>query len=255
MLFVADVGNVHTVLGLFRGDVLVERWRVATDKVRTADEWGLNFKAFFELGGHALTDVRGAAICSVVPPVSPVLRAACRKYLNADPLEVGPGVKTGLAIRCDNPREVGSDRIVNAVAARALTSSACIVVDMGTATTFDCVSARGEYLGGAICPGLRISLEALVSRAARLPRIEIARPENAIGRNTEHAMQSGILFGYAALVDGLIARLEAEMGEPVEVIATGGLCTLIAEECQRVHQAKPDLTLDGLRLVYAKNVP
>jgi type III pantothenate kinase len=253
MLFVADVGNTHTVLGLFDADTLVERWRVTTDKDRTTDEWGLTFKAFFELSERSLADVRGVAICSVVPPSLHALRAACRKYLKIEPLVVGPGVKTGLVIRYDNPREVGADRVVNAVAAREVTREACIVVDFGTATTFDCISPRGEYLGGVICPGLGISLEALVTRASRLPRVEISRPDTAIGRNTEQAMQSGILFGYAAMVDGLVERLETEMNARVEVIATGGLSAVVSRECRRVHQARPDLTLEGLRLIFLKN--
>ena len=253
MLLVADVGNTHTVLGLNLDSELAFQWNVQTSRERTADEWGLNFKAFFELAGMDLTSVTGFAMCSVVPPAVHAIKHAARKYLQQEPLIVGPGVKTGLSLRYDNPKEIGADRVVNAVAARERFDGGCIIIDFGTATTFDCLSSKGEYLGGIICPGIGISLDALVTRAAKLPKVEIARPPAAIGKTTEHAMQSGILFGYAAMVDGLVARLREEMGETLHIVATGGLSAVIAGEAGSIEHHVPDLTLDGLRILYEKN--
>jgi type III pantothenate kinase len=255
MLCVVDVGNTQTVLGLYVGDSLIERWRLRTDTERTPDEWGLTLKNLFDLLGKKLDQVRAVAVSSVVPQAIFSLTMACRRYFGVEPLIVGPGVKTGLAIRIENPREVGADRVVNAVAALDRIGGACIVVDFGTATTFDCVSGQGEYLGGAITPGIRIALDALVTRAAKLPRIEIAKPRAAIGRNTEESMQSGILYGYASLVDGLTQRLSREMGGVVKVIATGGLAGVIATESKAIETVVPDLTLEGLRLIYLRNQP
>ncbi|MBN2716409.1 MAG: type III pantothenate kinase [Deltaproteobacteria bacterium] len=253
MLLVADVGNTHTVLGLYDGEALLYRWNVQTTRERTSDEWGLAFRSFFELADVRLKAVTGFAMCSVVPPAVHALKHGARKYLETEPLIVGPGVKTGLSIRYENPREVGADRVVNAVAAREKYPGASIVVDFGTATTFDCLSSKGEYLGGIICPGIGISLDALVTRAAKLPKVEIARPSHVIGKNTEQAMQSGILFGYAAMVDGLIARLSAEMEPGIQIIATGGLSAVISGEAKSLEYHEPNLTLDGLRIIYDKN--
>ena len=230
MLCVADIGNTHTVLGLYDQDKLLEKWRLRTDTHRTTNEWGLALKNLFDLEALSITEVDAAAISSVVPPAVHALARACKRYFGVTPLVIGPGTKTGLAIRYENPREVGADRVVNAVAALAITDSACIVVDFGTATTFDCLSSKGEYLGGAICPGIGTALEALVSRAAKLPRVEIMKPRAAIGRNTVESMQSGILYGYVSLVDGLVQRLSAEMSDTVSVIATGGLAGTISQE-------------------------
>lgn len=254
MLVVADIGNTHTVIGLYDGETLLEHWRLRTDAERTTDEWGLSLKTLFDLAGQKLEAVDAAVISSVVPPAVHSLRRACQRYFHVEPLEVGPGVKTGLAIRYESPREVGADRVVNAVAAFARLQKACIVVDFGTATTFDCLSAKGEYLGGAITPGINTALEALVRRAAKLPRVEIAKPRSAIGRNTVESMQSGILYGYVSLVDGLVARLAAEMGGEVDVIATGGLAGTIAGESKTIREVDPYLTLEGLRLIYLRNL-
>jgi len=253
VLCVADVGNTHTVIGIYAGDTLVHRWRIRTDRDRTTDEWGLTLSSFFTLDDLDIKGVKGMAISSVVPPALHALRRACTRYFGTEALVVGPGIKTGIAIRYDNPKEVGADRVVNAVAAFTRFAKACIVVDFGTATTFDCISAKGEYLGGAIAPGLRISLDALVSRAAKLPRVEIGKPTQSIGRSTEEAMQSGTLFGYAALVDGLVERLSHEMGVAVTVIATGGLAGVVASETRTIAHVDQDLTLDGLRIIYERN--
>ena len=253
MLLVADVGNTHTVLGLYQAEELLFKWNVQTTRERTSDEWGLTFRSFFELANLRLSDVTGFVMCSVVPPAVHALKHGARKYLGTEPLIVGPGVKTGLSIRYENPREVGADRVVNAVAARENFPGASIVVDFGTATTFDCLSSKGEYLGGIICPGIGISLDALVTRAAKLPKVEIARPSSVIGKNTEQAMQAGILFGYACMVDGLIERLATEMEPDIQIIATGGLSAVIAKEAKSLQHHEPNLTLDGLRIIYGKN--
>jgi type III pantothenate kinase len=253
MLTVADIGNTHTVLGLYEGEKLLESWRLRTDAERTTDEWGLTLKNLFELTDHDLGAVDAVAISSVVPPAVHSLKRACQNHLKVDPLVVGPGVKTGLAIRYESPREVGADRVVNAVAAYAKIGGACIVVDFGTATTFDCISDKGEYLGGAITPGIGTALDALVKRAAKLPRVEIAKPRHALGRNTVESMQSGILYGYVALVDGLVARLSSEMNATIQVIATGGLAGVIAQESTRIEAVDQGLTLEGLRLIYMRN--
>ncbi|MCU0662153.1 MAG: type III pantothenate kinase [Myxococcota bacterium] len=255
MLLVIDVGNTHCVLGLYNGEKLVHSFRLRTDNERTTDEWGLHLKNLFDLVGVAMADIDGVAIASVVPPADPALRRTATQYFKTEPLVVGPGIKTGLSIRYESPREVGADRVVNAVAAYARVKGPCIVVDFGTATTFDCISEKGDYLGGAICPGIITALDALVTRAAKLPRVEIARPRAAIGRNTVESMQSGVLFGYVALVDGLVDRLVAEMGcaAHVRVIATGGLASTIAPESRTIEEVDPNLTLEGLRLIYLRN--
>ena len=254
MLLVADTGNTHTVLGLFKGSELLFKWNVQTTKERTTDEWGLIFKSFFELLNMNLSDVNGFAMCSVVPPTVHAIKHASRKYLHTEPLIVGPGIKTGLSLRYDNPKEIGADRVVNAVAAREkYHGAASIVIDFGTATTFDCLSKGGEYLGGIICPGIGISLDALVTKTAKLPKVEIARPPSVIGKTTEQAMQSGILFGYTAMVDGLVNRLSTEMQDTPTIIATGGLSPVIAGESDTIKHHEQNLTLDGLQIIYQKN--
>jgi type III pantothenate kinase len=253
MLCVIDVGNTHTVVGLFNGDVLLECFRLRTNESMTPDEWGVTFKTLFSLREIAFDAVSNAAISSVVPPATTAVDRACRKYFGVTPLIVGPGVKTGLPIRYENPREVGADRVVNAVAGYQRVKQACIVVDFGTATTFDCISSKGEYLGGVITPGIVTSLDALASRTAKLPRVEVGKPRHPIGRNTVESIQSGVLYGYVAMVDGLIKRLKMEMGGEVRVIATGGLSSTIADESESIDEVCPDLTLDGLRLVFNMN--
>jgi type III pantothenate kinase len=253
VLCVADIGNTHTVLGLYEADELVHRWRLRTDVERTTDEWGLTLRELFDMAGRDVGAVSGMAIACVVPPTIHTIRQASRRFFEVEPLIVGPGVKTGLQIRYDNPREVGADRVVNAVAAYARVGRACIVVDFGTATTFDCLARDGAYLGGAIAPGVGIALDALVTRAAKLPRVEIVKPRTAIGRTTEESMQSGLLFGYVSLVDGLVERLSGEIGGEVSVIATGGLAGVLARESHSIDSVEPNLTLEGLRLVFRRN--
>ncbi|MCG0239190.1 MAG: type III pantothenate kinase [Firmicutes bacterium] len=253
MLLAVDVGNTHTTLGVFRGEALVHSWRIVTEPSRTADEYGLLITSLMEHAGLDPRGLRGVAICSVVPPVTPTLERMCQEYFGLEPLTVGPGVKTGLVIRYDNPREVGADRVVLALAAYTRYGGPTIVVDFSyTATIFDYISRAGEYLGGVIAPGVSTAADALFQHAAKLPRIELARPRSVLGRNTVACMQAGIVFGFAGLVDAIVARLEEENG-PATVVATGENADLIAPECRRVGHVDPCLTLDGLRLIYERN--
>ncbi len=262
MLLTIDVGNTHTVLGLFDGDEIVEHWRISTDARRTADELAVLLQGLMgthPLLGDALGDgVDGISICSTVPSVLHELREVTRRYYGDVPsVLVEPGVRTGVPILADNPKEVGADRIINALAAVHLYGGPCIVVDFGTATTFDAVSGRGEYVGGAIAPGIEISVEALGVRGAQLRKIELARPRSVIGKNTVEAMQSGILFGFAGQVDGIGERMARELADDpddVTVIATGGLAPLVLGEASIIDEHEPWLTLIGLRLVYERNV-
>jgi len=254
MLFVVDIGNTQTVLGVFQGEHLVRDWRIGTDKSKTADEYGMLIQNLFSAVDLLLHEFKAVAISSVVPSLTQTFEEFCWKYLHLKPLMIGPGVKTGMPILMDNPKELGADRIVNAVAAYQRLRKACIVVDFGTATTFDCITARGEYIGGVIVPGIGISLEALFQNASKLPRVEIVRPKNVIGKNTVHSMQSGILFGYVSMVDGMVARIREEMGEPeAVVIATGGLAERIAPESRTIVEADRFLTLKGLQILYQIN--
>ena len=258
MLLTLDVGNTNTVLGLFRegSDELVAHWRVTTHKTQTVDEYGVLFLNLFTLRGLAATAVSGIAISSVVPPLDATLRAVAEQYFHRHPLFIEPGVRTGVPLVVDNPHEVGADRVVNCVGAFARFAKACIVVDFGTATTFDVVSAKGEFLGGAIAPGLGISADALFARAARLGRVELKRPAKAIGTNTVTNLQSGMFFGYLGLVDGILERMIAELaaaGTTPTVVATGGLARLIAPESRFITEVDDLLTLQGLRLVYERN--
>lgn len=253
MLFVIDIGNTHTVLGVFEGDKLQKDWRISTDKKKTADEYGVLIQSICSASGFSFKDFRAVAISCVVPPLLQTFEEFCKKTLRLEPVVVEPGIKTGMPILMDNPREVGADRIVNAVAAYKEVHQACIVVDFGTATTFDCVSAEGEYLGGVIVPGIGISLEALFQTASKLPRIEIARPKSVIGKNTIHSMQSGILFGYVSLVDGMVEKIRSEMGEEAYVIATGGIAERLAPESSTIQKVDRHLTLHGLRILYEMN--
>ncbi|TKA08282.1 type III pantothenate kinase [Actinacidiphila oryziradicis] len=262
MLLTIDVGNTHTVLGLFDGEEIVEHWRISTDQRRTADEIAVllhGLMGMHPLLGQDLGDgIDGISVCSTVPAVLHELREVTRRYYGDVPaILVEPGIKTGVPILMDNPKEVGSDRIINALAAVHLYGGPCIVVDFGTATTFDAISARGEYAGGAIAPGIEISVDALGARGAQLRKIELARPRSVIGKNTVEAMQSGILYGFAGQVDGVAERMARELADDpddVTVIATGGLAPLVLGESAVIDAHEPWLTLIGLRLVYERNV-
>lgn len=253
MLLAVDVGNTETVLGIFRDDELAWHWRLATVPERTADELALLFGGFLEHQGLSFDrHVTGVVISSVVPTATQSLREMVRGYFHFTPVVVEPGVKTGVSVLTDNPKEVGADRIVNALAAFTKYGGPAIVVDFGTATTFDAISEAGEYVGGAIAPGIQISARALYERTARLPRIELSAPRSVVGKNTVESLQSGIVFGYSAMVDGMVERLAKELGTP-SVIATGGLASIVIEECQTIDHYEPWLTLEGLRLVFEKN--
>ncbi|HEX4790254.1 MAG TPA: type III pantothenate kinase [Actinospica sp.] len=259
MLLTIDIGNTHTVLGLFEGAEIVEHWRISTDPRRTADEHAVLFQGL--MSNHPLvgrSGVDGIAICSTVPSVLHEMRDMVRRYYGDIPaLVVEPGVKTGMPVLVDNPKEVGTDRIINALAAVHLYGAPCIVVDLGTATSFDAVSRRGEWIGGAIAPGIEISVEALGARGAQLRKIELARPRSIIGKNTVECMQSGILYGFAGQIDGVVNRMAEELADDpndVTVVATGGLAPLVLEEAEVIDEHEPWLTLIGLRLVYERNM-
>jgi type III pantothenate kinase len=256
MLLVIDVGNTNTVVGALMGDRVVERWRVST-KLRTTDEMGLLLLQLLEHRGLVPKQVEGVCISCVVPTVLYAIEKASRRYLDAEPVVIGHGAKTGMRVRTDNPREVGADRIVNSVAAHARYGGAMVVVDFGTATTFDCLNGRGDYLGGAIAPGFQISADALFKRAAKLPRVEVERPDKVIGTNTVQSMQSGLFFGYVGLVNELARRCKEDLRqrgeEEIKCVATGGLARLIGHSCPEIDEVDDDLTLQGLRLLWERN--
>lgn len=253
MLLTIDVGNTNLTLGIYEDESLGARWRLATDHERMPDEYGLQFVGLLSHAGIQASDITGICLASVVPPLTSKIVQACEIYIDQLPLVVDAGVKTGVRILYENPKAVGADRIADAAAVQQLYGGPACVVDFGTATTFDAISKEGHYLGGAISPGIGIAAEALFIRTAKLPRVDLQRPPKAIGRNTTHAMQSGLLFGYVALVEGMVARFRLELGEETRVIATGGLAEILAAETNIIEVVAPWLTLDGLRIIWGLN--
>jgi type III pantothenate kinase len=254
-LLVVDIGNSQTVFGVYQNRVLASHFRLSSDKKRSADEWAMLLVGILSEASFAPENIKHTVIGSVVPSLTSVLRQVCEHKFQHTPLVVEPGIKTGMPMLCDNPREVGADRIVNCVAAYERFHTGLVVIDMGTATTVDVVSPKGEFLGGAIAPGLGISTEALFNTASKLPRVEIKAPPHALGRNTLHSMQSGIVYGYAGLVDGLVRKIAQELSFTPVVMATGGLTPLIAPHSSTVQHTDPFLTLEGLQTVWARNTP
>ena len=253
MLLVVDIGNTNTVLGIYENKKLLTYWRMSTLKNRSADEIGILFMQFFQHRGIKNDDIKAAIISSVVPPIMHSFEQAIKQYINVEPLIVGPGTKTGMNIRYDNPKEVGADRIVNAVAGYELYGGPLILIDFGTATTFCAISEKGEYMGGVICPGIQISVDALFERTAKLPRIDLVKPETIIGKNTVHSMQAGAVYGYVGQVDYIVNRMKEEIKGEVKVVATGGLAPLIASESSTIDETNGLLTLEGLRIIYERN--
>jgi type III pantothenate kinase len=254
MIFVVDVGNTNIVLGVYEGKSLLHHWRLSTNRAATADEYGIMVYNLFQISGIRVEDIEGVIISSVVPPLMFTLEQLSTKYLKKNPLIVGPGIKTGLNIRIENPREMGADRIVNAVAGIELYGTPLIIVDFGTATTFDYIDEAGHLLGCSIAPGIGISMEALYQHAAKLPRIELVRPKTTVGRNTVTSMQAGIVFGFAGQADGIVDRMREEFASTAKVVATGGLAELISVESKTIQIVNPLLTLQGLQIIYERNL-
>lgn len=253
MLLVFDIGNSNIVLGTYKDKTLTNHWRIATDRQKTSDEYGILIHSLFSFHKLSMTEVKAVIISSVVPPLIVPLSRMCSKYFGIEPLVVGPGIKTGIRLKYENPREIGADRIVNAVGAYEKFGGPLILVDFGTATTFCAIDEDGDYLGGAIAPGIGISVEALFQRTAKLPRIELATPKTVICRNTVMAIQSGVVFGFTGQVDEIVRRMKMELGENAKVIATGGLANMIAKESKTIEHVDQFLTLDGLRVLYERN--
>lgn len=253
MLLAVDIGNTNIDLGLFEGKDLQANWSLATDVDKCPDEYAVILFSLLTIHGAKPSDITEAVICSVSPPLIPSFRELCQRYFKINPLIVEAGIKTGVSILLDNPREVGPDRIVNAVGGHHLYGGPLIVIDLGTATTFDVVSEKGDYLGGAIAPGIRIATDALFQRTARLPRVELVRPKHVIGRDTISAMRSGILYGYVGLIEGLVGRIQQELGTKARVIATGGYADLLANETKVIEIVDPYLTLVGLNEIYERH--
>jgi type III pantothenate kinase len=253
MLLTIDIGNTNLTLGLYEGAQLGAHWRLATDHKRMPDEYGLQFLGLLQNAEKSLKDLSGVVLASVVPPLTGRVIQACREYLKQEPLVVDTGIKTGIKIRYEDPKAVGADRVCDAVAVMKMYGGPACVVDFGTATTFNAITKDGEYLGGAITAGINLAAEALYTRAAKLPRIDLQTPPSVIGRNTVHAMQSGLLFGYVCMVEGMVARFKKELGDDMKVVATGGLAEVVAKETKVVNIIAPWLTLDGLRLIWEMN--
>ena len=253
MLLTVDIGNTNITFGLYEGEDLGPSWRIRTIHEKMPDEYGVLMVQLFEHRGYSPDDITGVAVASVVPPLTPAFQEVSRVYIGQEPLLVDAGVKTGVRILYDDPRQVGADRVVDAAAVKALYGVPACVVDFGTGTTFDAVSSEGDYLGGAIAPGIGIAAQALFQRTAKLPRVELSPPPSVIGRNTPHAMQSGLIFGYVGLVEGMVARFKAALGPETRVIATGGLAEIIARETDVIDIVDPWLTLHGLRIIYDLN--
>jgi type III pantothenate kinase len=253
MLLTIDIGNTNLTLGLYEGAQLGAHWRLATDHHRMPDEYGLQFLGLLQNAGKTIDDIHGISLASVVPPLTGRVVQACREYLKQEPLVLDTGIKTGIKIRYEDPRAVGADRVADAVAVTKLYGGPACVVDFGTATTFNAVTKDGEYLGGAITAGINLAAEALFTHAAKLQRIDLQRPPSVIGRNTVHAMQSGLLFGYVSMVEGMVERFRSELGNDMKVVATGGLAEIVARETRVIDVIAPWLTLDGLRIIWELN--
>lgn len=255
MLLTIDIGNTNLTLGLYDANNMAAHWRLATDYARMPDEYGLQFHGLLQNAKHTVKDVTGICLASVVPQLTGRVVQACREYLDQEPFVVDVGVKTGIKVRYDDPKAVGTDRIADAVAVMYLYGGPACVIDFGTATTFNAITKDGEYLGGAITAGIHLATEALFTHAAKLPRIDLQRPPSIIGRNTVHAMQAGLLFGYVSMVEGMVDRFRKELGPTMKVIATGGLAEIVAQETDVIQIIAPWLTLDGLRLLWDLNHP
>jgi len=253
MLLTIDIGNTNLTLGIYRGDRLDAHWRLATDHARMPDEYGLQFLGLLSHAGLTPQALNGVCLASVVPPLSGRVVQACREYLGQEALVVDPGIKTGVRIRYEDPRAVGADRVCDAVATKHLYGGPACIIDFGTATTFNALTREGDYLGGAITAGIQLAAEALFTHAAKLQRIDLQRPPSVIGRNTVHAMQAGLIFGYVSMVEGMVARFRSELGEEMKVIATGGLAEIVARETKVIDIISPWLTLEGLRIIWELN--